>query len=97
MRVGFGAIGGLLNGLLNLVTLKLPVVNQNAYYGIYVGLLIYIASYYFAKNSWVKGINPKDKNKLITQGIGSYIMMFLFAWILFSTYHACTFLASCHI
>lgn len=96
MRVGFGALAGLINGFLSLDTLKLGVVNSNAYYGIYVGVLIYIGSYYFAKNNWVKGINPKDKNKLFTQGIGSFVMMFLFSWIAYNTYYACSFLASCH-
>ena len=97
MRVGFGALAGILAGLLNFVTLQANVTNPNAYYGIYIAVIVYVGSFYFAKYSWVKGINPKDKNKLFTQGIGSYIIMFLFAWIMYSTYHACLFFASCHI
>ncbi|MGH2638604.1 MAG: hypothetical protein ACRDF4_04900, partial [Rhabdochlamydiaceae bacterium] len=53
-------------------------------------ILVYLASFYFAKYYWVKGINPKDKNKLFMQGVGSYIMMFLFVWILYNTYYYCT-------
>jgi hypothetical protein len=98
MRVGFGAAAGIVAGLLNFLTLQPPTVNPNAYYGIYIGIIVYIGSFYFAKYSWVKGINPKDKNKLITQGIGSYVIMFIFSWIMFNTYHFCMVLFNnCHL
>ena len=97
MRVGFGAAAGILAGLLNFITLQPPTLNPNAYYGVYIGILVYIGSFYFAKYSWVKGINPKDKNKLITQGIGSYVIMFIFSWIMFNTFHFClAVLNNCH-
>jgi hypothetical protein len=97
IRVGLGAIAGLVAGFLNFVTLDPNVVNPNAYYGVYIGVIVYIASYYLAKYNLVKGINPKDRNKLFTQGIGSFIIMFIFCWIVVSTYHACTTFASCHL
>jgi hypothetical protein len=96
LRVGFGAVAGIAAGLAGFVTL-LPPANSNAYYGIYVGILVYIASYYYAKYSLVRGINPKDRNKLFTQGIGSYVIMFIFSWIIFNTYHFCLFFNACHI
>lgn len=96
-RVGLGAISGVVAGLLNLVTLVPGEINPNAYYGIYIGILVYIGSYYLAKYILLQGINPKDKNKLVTQGIGSFTIMFIFCWILFSTYHACLTFAACHI
>jgi hypothetical protein len=97
IRVGLGAVAGIVAGLLNFVTLQPNVLNPTAYYGIYVGVIFYIGSFYLARYSLLKGINPKDKNKLFTQGIGSFIIMFIFAWILYTTYYACLFYASCHI
>jgi hypothetical protein len=97
LRVGFGAAAGLIAGLLNFLTLQPPTVNPNAYNGIIIGFLIYFGSFYFAKYNLVKGINPKDKNKLITQGIGSYIIMFIFSWIMFNTYHTCAVFNVCHL
>jgi hypothetical protein len=108
IRVGFGAVGGFLAGLAGLVTplepvatdiwtqLKDNVANPNAYYGLYIAVIIYFVTYYLAKYTLLKGIAPKDKNRLITQGIGSFIMMFIFTWILFNTYHFCTLLSACH-
>jgi hypothetical protein len=97
IRVGFGAAAGIIAGLLNFLTLQPPIVNPNAYYGIYIGILVYIGSYYYARYNLVKGINPKDKNKLLTQGIGSYVIMFIFSWIMFNTYHFCTVFNACHL
>lgn len=97
IRVGLGAIAGSISGFLNLVTLQPNVTNQNAYWGLWVGVLIYIGSYYLAKYNLVRGINAKDRNKLFTQGIGSFIIMFIFTWILTSTYHACVVFAACHL
>jgi len=107
-RVGFGALGGILSGVLGLVTpitnsatvaesLKNNIANPNAYYGIYVAIVIYFVSYYFAKYTILKGIAPKDKNRLLTQGVGTYIMMFIFAWILFNTYNYCILFSACHV
>ena len=88
-RVGLGALAGVLSGILGLITVNFdpshPQPNQNAYYGIYVAILIYVLSYYIAKYWLLTGLPAKDKNKLITQGIGSYIMMFIFIWILYNT------------
>ncbi len=109
IRVGFAALGGFISGIAGLVTplassssdlwtnLKDNIANPNAYYGFYIAIIIYFATYYLAKYTLLKGIAPKDKNRLITQGIGSYIMMFIFSWILFNTYHFCTLLSACHV
>lgn len=85
IRVGLGALSGLLSGLLGFVTIGLTTANPNAYYGFYVAFFVYVLSYYLAKYVLIKQVDPKNKNKLITQGIGSYIMMFIFVWILFNT------------
>src|SRR5579871_2369904 len=75
-RVGFGALAGIIAGLVGLVTPAtvgdpLTVANPNAYYGFYIAIFVFLASYYIAKYWIVKGIAPKDKNRLFTQGIGS--------------------------
>jgi hypothetical protein len=110
MRVGFAALAGFGSGALGLVTplasgtssslwtsLKDNIANPNAYYGFYIAIFVYLLTYYMAKYTLLKGIAPKDKNRLITQGIGSYVMMFIFSWIVFNTYHFCTLLGACHI
>jgi len=110
IRVGFAALGGFVSGVAGLVTpltvppsgtiwttLKDNIANPEAYYGLYIAIFVFLFTYYLAKYTILKGIAPKDKNRLITQGIGSYIMMFIFSWILFNTYHFCTLLSACHI
>jgi hypothetical protein len=109
IRVGFAAVGGFISGVLGLVTpltggsgdiwsnLKDNIANPNAYDALYIAIFLFLGTYYLAKLTILKDINPKDKNRLITQGIGSYVMMFIFSWILFNTYHFCTLLGACHI
>ena len=86
-RVGLGVIAGLLSGFLGFISSNYPTptLNDNAYYGAYLAILVYFLSYYWAKYGVLKGIDPKNKNKLITQGIGTYIMVFLFTWIVYNT------------
>jgi hypothetical protein len=101
-RVGFGALAGIIAGVAGFVTpvsvtAGLTTANPNAYYGFYVAIIVFLASYYFAKYSILKGIAPKDKNRLFTQGIGSFIIMFVFSWILFNTAHYCLLFSACHI
>ncbi len=84
-RVGLGALAGVLAGAFNFLTLTPANPNQQAYYGLYLAVIVYLLSYYLAKYWLVPGIPARDKNKLITQGIGSFIMMFLFVWILYNT------------
>jgi hypothetical protein len=108
IRIGIAALGGFLAGIVGLVTpvappasdiwtqLKNNIANPNAYDGLYIAFFLYLLTYYIARTYTLKGIAPKDKNRLITQGIGSYIMMFIFTWILFNTYNFCTMLNACH-
>ncbi|HKW04129.1 MAG TPA: hypothetical protein VJN71_02405, partial [Nitrososphaerales archaeon] len=85
MRVGLGALAGVAAGMIGFVSTSPPNVDPNAYYGFYVAFLVYIASYYIARYPFGLGIMQKDRTKMITQGIGSYIMMFLFFWIIYNT------------
>ena len=99
--MGFGAISGVIAGLLRLlspVAVGSPIeFNQNAWYGIYIAIFIYILTYYIAKYTFLKGIAQKDRNQLFTKGIGSYIMVFLFTWIILNTLNYCTMFNACHI
>jgi hypothetical protein len=83
-RMGLGVIAGVLSGSMGFISSPIGL-NENAYYGAYLGVLFYFLSYYWAKYSVLKGIDPKNKNKLITQGIGTFIMIFLFTWIVYNT------------
>ena len=102
LRVGFGALAGFAAGAIGLVTpltvsSGLVNPNPNAYYGFYIAIIVFLASYYFAKYTILKGIAPKDKNRLITQGIGSFIIMFIFMWIVVNTAHYCLLFSVCHV
>ena len=101
MRMGFGALSGLVSGALGLVsplTLSSTVqFNDNAWYGVYIAIFVYIITYYIAKYTILKGIAQKDRNALFTKGIGSYVMVFLFTWIIINTFHYCTMYAACKI
>jgi hypothetical protein len=101
LRVGFGALAGLIAGIAGFVTpvsvaAGLATANQNAYYGFYVAIIVFLGTYYLAKYRILKGIAPKDKNRLITQGIGSFIIMFIFTWVLINTLHYCLLFTACH-
>jgi hypothetical protein len=87
IRVGLGALSGFLAGILPFGANpgQYPF-SVNSYAGIYIAVFIFIASYYLAKYGMGIHLPHKDRNKLVTQGIGGFIMMFLFIWILYSTY-----------
>lgn len=84
VRVGMGAVAGMLAGIIQFG--PPGAFNDNSYFNIYFAIFIYIGSYYFAKHVMAIPLPPKDKNKFFTQGVGGFIMMFLFFWILYSTY-----------
>jgi hypothetical protein len=84
IRVGLGAVAGMLAGFLPFA--PYGTFNSNSYAEIYFAVFIYVGSYYLAKYVLDIPLPHKDRNKLITQGIGGYIMMFLFFWILYATY-----------
>jgi hypothetical protein len=84
VRYGLGLVAGLIAGL---IQFSPPgVFNSNSYADIYLAVFIYIGSYYLAKYGMKIPLPYKDRNKLITQGIGGFIMMFLFLWVIYTTY-----------
>ncbi len=86
IRVGLGALSGFIAGILPFNTNPGLSFSSNSYADIYIAVFIYIPSYYLAKYGMGIHLPYKDRNKLITQGIGGFIMMFLFIWFLYSTY-----------
>ncbi len=79
VRVVLGLLTGTLAGLLGFVS-----PNPQAYLGVLVAIAVYILSVVFART--VAGnVQHSDRNKLFTAGLGGYIMLFLFVWILYNT------------
>jgi hypothetical protein len=96
--VGFGALSGVISGIFFPPSVSNGVIvpNPNALYGFYIAAFIFIGTYYIAKYYVLKGISQKDRNKLVTQGIGSFIMMFIFVWIVLTTFNYCLIAQTCH-
>jgi len=56
--------------------------------GVSIGILFYLISYYLARFTWYKGLGRERQGKIYTTGIGGFIMIFLFTWMLFFTLQA---------
>jgi len=78
-RISLGAIAGLASES----TFRL--LGGDYSNGLLVGVLIYFLSYYLARYGWFKKVEKDQISKLYTTGIGGYIMLFLFVWILLFT------------
>ncbi len=79
LRVVFGIFTGL---ILSVLTITTNFAGQN---GILFAILMYITSYYIARIKFSSEIPLKDSRKIFTTGLGSFIMLFLFTWILLNT------------
>jgi len=53
--------------------------------GILLAILVYIGTYYLFKGVWGEKLAPGDTRKLVTTGMPSFILLFLFFWILLFT------------
>jgi len=53
--------------------------------GILFAVVVYLGSYYLVRHLWGSKLKPGDSRKLITAGLGSYALLFLFFWILLFT------------
>ncbi len=76
VRVGFGVLTGALSDLL--------------FYSDYASAIafavtIYVVTFYLVKTLWGGKMKPEDQRKLYTAGTGSYVLLFLFFWILLFT------------
>jgi hypothetical protein len=53
--------------------------------GLLVGVIFYLLSYYLARYLWFKELARENLGKIYSTGIGSYVLTFLFTWILLFT------------
>jgi len=53
--------------------------------GLLLGVLVYLASYYLARYTWFRQMERELVSKVYSTGIGGYVMLFLFVWILLFT------------
>lgn len=75
-RVVMGALAGTLADLL---------FGSDYANGILIALILFLGSYYASRYLWGKGLTKVQLSKLYTAGMGSYIMLFLFFWLLLFT------------
>lgn len=80
MRIGFGILAGILAGVLGYLS-----YNPMAFRGVGIGFLIYFVSYIVARFVFGKNLPPTDYRKMVTTGMGGYVFMFLFVWIMYNT------------
>jgi uncharacterized membrane protein YeaQ/YmgE (transglycosylase-associated protein family) len=53
--------------------------------GLLLGIIGYLMSYYAARYVWFRKLDKTKLGKIYTTGIGGYVMVFLFSWILLFT------------
>jgi len=95
LRVALGAIGGISAELLTGCKVLVPPPSSGGACvggaspdfstGILLGLFLYIASFYLLKWSVGKGFDKDQQRKLYTTGVGSFLMLFVFCWVLLFT------------
>ncbi len=76
MRVALGVLGGVAAE----VVFRLDYSN-----GLLMGIIFYLGSYYLARYLWFKKLDKEYVSKMYSTGIGGYVMLFLFSWILLFT------------
>ena len=80
LRVTLGSGGGLLSSLLGFVG-----PNTQAYNGVFVAIGLYLLSYYLVRYAARIPLAPDQRVKLVTTGLGSFVILYLFTWILYNT------------
>jgi hypothetical protein len=53
--------------------------------GVSVAIAVYLVTYYGALFTWYKGLPRQQQGKVYTTGIGGFVMVFLFTWMLLFT------------
>jgi len=76
MRLGFAALGGFGAAIL---------VGEDFTSGISIGIAMYLVSFYVARFTWYRNSTREVQGKIYTTGIGGFILLFLFTWLLFFT------------
>jgi hypothetical protein len=59
--------------------------SEIVYYGLSLGILGYLVSYYLARLVWFRKLDRSNTSKVYTTGIGAYVGMYLFTWVLLFT------------
>jgi hypothetical protein len=76
LRIGFAALAGFAAETL---------VGMDYTSGISLGIAMYLVSYYVARFTWYRGVGKEGQGKIYTTGIGGFVLVFLFTWMLFFT------------
>jgi PKD repeat protein len=78
MRIGFGVLAALIAALVVNLKVGMPLIN-----GITVGLAVYLISFYLIK--WLFMSKVDKPTKILTMGVGAYVLTFILCWVLFVT------------
>gem|GEM_PF-2051551 len=78
MRIGFGVLAALIAALVVNLKVGAPLMN-----GITIGLAVYLVSFYVIK--WLFMNKVEKPTKILTMGVGAYVLTFIFCWVLFIT------------
>jgi len=94
-RAALGAVGGTLAELLTGCKVLIPPpasgpvcaggLNPDYSTGILLGLFLFIVSYYGLKATIGKKFEKDQQRKVYTQGAGSFLLLFVFSWLLLFT------------
>jgi len=79
LRVGLAWLAGALSALIGN-----SMQSHKGFLGLGIMITLFIISIGIAKSMKIP-ILPTEKKKLITTGYGSYVLMFIFSWILVTT------------
>ena len=79
VRAALGAFSGILSGILGYVS-----SSSYSFLGLFVALAIYGMSFVILK-SLVRDVPKTEASKIYTAGLGTFIMLFFFTWILYNT------------
>ena len=79
LRIGLAVLAGTLSAIIGN-----HMQSHKGFLGLGIMIILFIVSIGIAKSMKIP-ILPTDKKKLITTGYGSYILIFIFSWILVTT------------
>ena len=95
LRVSLGAVGGVSAELLTGCKALIPPpsgggaclggASPDYSTGILLGLFLYIATFYLLRWSVGRSFDKTQQRKLYTTGVGSFLMLFVFSWVLLFT------------
>ena len=80
LRLGVAAVAGLFAEL-EAVAVGAPDWGT----GLAIGVAAYLVSYYLARFTWYRSAERAVQAKVYTTGIGGFVLVFLFTWMIFFT------------